>query len=349
MSKRLRPVLLAFVLVVGFTEVALRALIISPAATQSDTALGWTYLPHARILKTTEGYFNDHLNSLGLNDEEPSLAKPPFRTLVVGDSYTEAFHVPRSQNFTSIAERKACSDNINAGRSGMTPLHYSVVAHRLKDLNPDQIVMVVSGADVDDIRTTKFAADYDASNQRINHIELAAERLSTYREKLDVFLKHSALLTLLKNRIKLLEEDNQGQQSAQTEGPNDRAPVFKSIGDQEYIRELFEYEIAEMQKIAPVSILYLSDYRYLVKGKSVETRKSRDVADFLASMSTDIGIKFKKVSSFPEYYQSHFYPPVGFDNAQIAGGHLNRAGHRLVAQELIDLIGQHCQARIAAK
>lgn len=134
-----RLLLAVMLLLSGGGEVFVRAFISSPLSTQADEELGWVYRPNAIVFQTKEGWATPRMNSLGYNDDEIPVTGVARRVLVVGDSYTEALQVDRADNFCSLAEKHMPETLLfNAGRSGLSPVHYPVVARRLAgEVRPD--------------------------------------------------------------------------------------------------------------------------------------------------------------------------------------------------------------------
>lgn len=344
--------LLALLLIIVITELALRILILNPAATQEDPILGWVYKPGAEILHSSEGYARNTLNSLGLNDQESDLLPSPiYRVLLMGDSYTEAFQVERSHNFSEITQRKSCSTVINTGRSGATPLHYPEIARRLASLHPQMGVIVFSAGDISDLRQAKYKIEYD-QNQQPMDVKLQFPPLSKLRQQLGLFIEHSALLTQLKNRMRLVEFDglfnfDQPPGSA----PKKRAPrpAFRSEQEQHTLEQLVTYLLKQVNQLQPTSILYIPDYTYLIKGRAEETLASKQGSLFLQKISQSLNLPFQRVEGFDTHYSQTNQPPVGFPNSRMGEGHLNRVGHQLTATSLLKLVGNHCQDGEASK
>src|SRR5258707_9555055 len=100
-----------------------------------------------------EGGSYVHINSDGLRDREHTKAKPAdtVRIAVLGDSFTEAMHVPMEQTFWSLLERKLQDCNafpgkkvevINFGTSGYgTGQELMMLRRKVWDYSPDLVVL----------------------------------------------------------------------------------------------------------------------------------------------------------------------------------------------------------------
>ncbi|MDY6807072.1 MAG: hypothetical protein SXA11_25125, partial [Cyanobacteriota bacterium] len=74
----------------------------------TDLDRGWGLKPNASGWWRSEGESFVEINSDGLRDREYSKTKPEntLRIAVLGDSFTEAVHVPHEQTFGSVMERE---------------------------------------------------------------------------------------------------------------------------------------------------------------------------------------------------------------------------------------------------
>ena len=110
------------------------------------------------------------------------------------------------------------------------------------------------------------------------------------------------------------------------------------------MQDIAGHILSKVNQFQATALLYIPDYRYLAEGASAETQKSQDVGQFFKDLATTLNIPYQRVEGFPHYYKNRLQPPVGFANAHMGKGHLNKAGHQLVAQSLAQLIGHHCSA-----
>ena len=137
-----------------------------PCFYEPDAALGFHYRPNAS--GRVAGHFEiENLavtNSLGFYDDEPlapGAADP--RILAVGDSFTAAMNVPRSEVWTAVLDRKLRAagwpraDVVNLGIDGTgTDVHAALIERELPRFAPDIVVLAFFGNDFADVLNGRF-------------------------------------------------------------------------------------------------------------------------------------------------------------------------------------------------
>ncbi len=120
----------------------------------SDPNLGWKLKPGASGEWNGEGASLVQVNSEGLRDRERTKAKPPntLRVAVLGDSFTEAIHVPVEQTFWSKLERKLGNCEAIKGRKNVEVINFGVQGYgtaqelillrkKVWDYSPDIVIL----------------------------------------------------------------------------------------------------------------------------------------------------------------------------------------------------------------
>ncbi len=137
-----------------------------PCFYEPDAALGFRYQPNAS--GRVAGHFEIEnvavTNSLGFYDDEPlaaGAANP--RILAVGDSFTAAMNVPRSEVWTGVLERRLraagwpSADVVNLGIDGTgTDVHAALIERELSRFAPDIVVLAFFGNDFTDVLNGRF-------------------------------------------------------------------------------------------------------------------------------------------------------------------------------------------------
>ena len=120
----------------------------------ADPDLGWKLKPGVSGEWKGEGESFVQVNSDGLRDREHTKAKPPntLRIAVLGDSFTEAIHVPIEQTFWSKLERKLGNCEAIKGRKNVEVINFSVQGYgtaqelimlrkKVWDYSPDIVIL----------------------------------------------------------------------------------------------------------------------------------------------------------------------------------------------------------------
>jgi hypothetical protein len=140
-----------------------------PCFYEPDPELGFRYQPHAsgRVAGHFEIENLARTNSLGFYDDEPLPAGEAFpRILAVGDSFTAAMNVPRSEVWTAVLERRLRAagwpqaDVVNLGLDGTgTDVHAALIERELPRFRPDVVVLAFFGNDFGDVLNGRFTRE----------------------------------------------------------------------------------------------------------------------------------------------------------------------------------------------
>jgi lysophospholipase L1-like esterase len=140
-----------------------------PCFYEPDPELGFRYQPNAagRVAGHFEIENLARTNSLGFYDEEPL---PPGealpRILAVGDSFTAAMNVPRSEVWTAVLERRLRAagwpqaDVVNLGLDGTgSDVHAALIERELPRFRPDVVLLAFFGNDFADVLNGRFTRE----------------------------------------------------------------------------------------------------------------------------------------------------------------------------------------------
>lgn len=154
LKKKLLLVLFGLLFGLVMSEIFLRVIGYSyPLFYTTDSYRGFGLQPGVDGHYQREGESYVRINSDGLRDREHAKAKPAdtVRIAVLGDSFSEAMHVPMEQTFWSLLERKLQECNafpgkktevINFGVSGYgTAQELMTLRRKVWDYSPDLVVL----------------------------------------------------------------------------------------------------------------------------------------------------------------------------------------------------------------
>ena len=153
-KKKLLLIVVGLVFGLLIMEIALRVVGYTyPIWYMPDRYTGYSLRPNVEGWYTREGQSYVRVNSDGLRDREHAKAKPPdtVRIAVLGDSFSEAMHVPQEDTFWWLMERKlkACPafagknvEVINFGVSGYgTAQELITLREKVWDYQPDIVLL----------------------------------------------------------------------------------------------------------------------------------------------------------------------------------------------------------------
>ena len=324
--------ILVFITLLIASEIFVRLFFMLPSSVMPDKDIGWMYKPNARIFTTHEGRAVNEMNSLGLNDDEIG-AKIRKRLIVLGDSYTEALHVTRENNFTSILESYLQDvDVINLGRSGLSPIHYPIIVKKYyQTINPDEALLVLTSGDLNDILNKKIKILYEGGE--VKSIYIKPQTLNPLRIKLDSVFSHSALTSFLLYRLKQLMSTD----DIKVEVKGQKLQMIKDKKTE--IVNVLKYLLDEIKSYLPVKVVYIPRLIYLPKKETAESDISKATANIIDEVTMSMGIPFLHAGKYlRDAYEINGQPAVGFSNKSITSGHLNLEGHKAIANALLPFV-----------
>lgn len=210
-----------------------------------DHPVGFSLEPGStRIITTGEAFTNrDRINSLGLNDAERSVEKPPGtrRILMLGDSFIFGQGVPREKTVASLLEERLHGvEVVNAGIPGYClDQEYLFYRDRGRRLEPDLVLVAFF---VNDLEAPRFEMDLTRGEDGLpayftpTEGTLRRRQESVARSAVSGWLRaHSLFYVLVRNRIDnlLFRLGNPDRSRAEAVQPPAFAPIFLVEPDEE--------------------------------------------------------------------------------------------------------------------
>lgn len=335
----------------------------------SDPDLGWKLKPGASGEWKGEGESFVRVNSEGLRDREHTKAKPPntLRVAVLGDSFTEAIHVPVEQTFWSKLERKLGNCDAVKGRKNVEVLNFGVQGYgtaqqlimlrkKVWDYNPDIVVLAFYiGNDVIN-NSPKLEYDryrpffvYDASGKLVPDMafrNLAPidrnERAVSFVDRLPGWIVNNSRILQVAKKADLdikkrqLSKDFTALSAKNLQQPEDAA-WREAWRVTEGLIVTMRNEV--VQKKADFLVVTIGDP--IQVGRDVKIRKdftTHNIQDLfypnrrLEKLGAREGFRVLNLAEqFQGYTEKYQVCAHGFDNSVPCGGHWNELGHRLAS------------------
>lgn len=332
----------ALVIVLVGTELILRAWVTSPSRQVFDSELGWVYQPHATILNTREGGAHLTLNELGMNDSPVATESGVCRILVLGDSYTEALQLPREKNFIELAEDQTGLDLVNAGRSGLSPPQYVVLAERVAPkVRANEYLVVLTKSDWRDIEKALGQVKVSGEGQ----ITLRSNAKDAARKLLEPLTQNSALLTYLMRRGGVVWKRISGHQwfvalaeQSIADSENGTASAISATRSEVETRQLARASLAALSRDKTLRLIYLPKLNYGSENLADSIAQSAEIQQKFQSIAADLGLTFlDTTTALLASYESTGLPTHGYQNASPVDGHPSAVGHQVIASTIRDL------------
>ncbi|MEG3926753.1 SGNH/GDSL hydrolase family protein [Microcoleus sp. T3_D1] len=337
----------------------------------ADPNLGWKLKPGASGEWNEEGASFVQVNSEGLRDDrEHTKAKPPntLRVAVLGDSFTEAIHVPVEQTFWSKLERKLGNCEAVKGRKNVEVMNFGVQGYstaqalimlrkKVWDYNPDIVILAFFiGNDVInnspqleyDLYRPFFA--YDASGKLVPDMSFRNrapidrnERAVSFVDRMpSLIVNNSRILQVIKKvdlerKKRELSEDFTALSTQNLKEPQNAA-WQEAWRVTEGLIVTMRNEV--VQKKADFLVVTIGDP--IQVRPDAERRKNfmrkNNIQDLfypdrrLEKLGAREGFRVlnlsEQIQSYTEKYQVCAH---GFENSVPCGGHWNELGHRLAS------------------
>lgn len=287
-----------------------------------DGATGYKREPDSFWSRYVEGTAHGRIDSNGYNnsyDRDYSA----IDILMMGSSQTEALYVDEDKSAAYLLNEKLDESNgLCLYNIGMSAHNFvSNVANlklALEEYSPSKYVVL-------ELNTMKFKTDKVASAVAGNNITM-----HSYDED-------SLLFKISKQPyVKLIYNQYNNYKAAKS---GDKAKQDEVYAGEEGKRELLSY----LQKTVSANgckavIFYIPSMSIESDGSLALDVTEQERAEF-ADLCSEYYIVFVDMSdAFTENYYTNHIVSAGFANTAVAYGHLNKEGHRLIAEELYEVI-----------
>lgn len=306
--------------------------------------------PNSRMVRGSEGYGINHVDENGyLNDD--TLPLKDNYILLMGSSHAEGLQVMQQDTMTSVLNRLIDPNArtvYNLGTAGYTlPLIIQGFQAGLEEFPHASAVMIEISQltfSADELTQAMDQTKYDAASTG----QALMQSLDTGWKTRNTILEYIPLISLLRQQF-----DSMNLSMKDAFGIRDFLKAQKArAADSDSVQDAASAEAAAAKETAaftnalnqalallraefdgPIILLYHSGVGAQADGSIVVTRDLRYYDVYRAACEQN-GIVFVDAGdAFMRAYEDDYSVPYGFSNTTLMRGHLNRVGHRIVAEE----------------
>ena len=286
-----------------------------------DNTTDYQWESKAFYSRGTEGFAMGKTNNEGYMNMFDYYENDKIDILIMGSSHMEAFQVPMNESTAGILNSMLKDDTVyNIGISGH---NFLICASHLKNAlqkyKPSKYVI---------IETSTINFNENDLSQIINNGSL--KKLASYSNGLIGFLQRNQFLRLAYTQYKSFRY-----------GTNNDTEVDTSSNT--FNIELTNNLLNKMQNIVAdaktkLIILYHPSTILNENGEIVLSQNTDDVDKFNELCNNNNIIFVNMSERFVNEYNENYILPYGFINTSVGSGHLNKYGHKMIAEELYEVI-----------
>lgn len=298
----------------------------------------WMWLPNTKCINAYEGYGITHFDKNGYCNENKELAES--YVLLMGSSHVEGTHV---------SDKDKMNYQLNKLMGGEDKLKvYSIACagHYFQDIcrgfyaatkeypNTSAIVIELFKTDFSEkeLENSLQRSEYDPKSTAQN----LYENRSTVTKIKNMISSYFPYFTELKNKQFLTADFELDLLPKKMKNEKKNEEKINMVKYVDTITEMLSTMRAEYDK--PIIVLY---HPYLVinkDGKMVIQRETESYEIF-SDLCKKNGVTFVDVGDdFVEEYNKHNIIPYGFNNTSMGTGHLNKYGHKIIAERIYETL-----------
>lgn len=338
-SKFIIKLFLAFISALLVWEIILETTVIKTPLHRNHPELGEIFSKGLYVWGE-EGYSISHINSLGMRNREITPKKSnEYRVLMLGDSFTEGYQVPENNTYTRILEEKLNLNNkdkrfynvINAGKARYSPADYIYLSKFWKKtLNPDFVFIEINDWDFSleilDKKLYCYVKPDKNTFKLIKNKNFVSNNDIRQKYPGFTFLTNFSVLRVGYEQMEKMFEKADPIKPNKKEFSNDKKVLYAN---------LIDWTVKSLKdSYKNIYVIYIPDISYFDN----PSKMSYYEECFLKSAKKYNLPMFSTRKSFVDYYNQYKQPPNGFNNGMPGTGHINKIGHRIVAEKTFDYL-----------
>lgn len=304
------------------------------------------YEPGGKIVRADEGYTVTHIDENGYINESSDLSDKGY-VLVLGNSQSNGNNVMPEDKYVQVLnnllkndrqEKNSCVYNISVGGKDFCDIVRGFEAAIKEFPQAQAVVIQIQTTDLDldklqDCIVQRTFSEEDRGNYLKEHITFKQKILNNIKNYFPLWIYlweiKSQKIDLNFNNAFWYRQENQ-------ESVADNKPVYMD-----------EYEIMLERALnylgsdynVKVIIVNIPIIRLDSNGEIIYCESETETV--FENLCKENGVTYcNMISKYQAEYQNSYKLPYGFSNTSMGAGHLNKDGHRMVAEELYSILKQ---------
>lgn len=356
-KKIFKNYLLALIISIFLWNIIIGVFIYNQVDKQIDS-FGGGKIPNTKIVWGKEGFGSCYTDNLGFNNDYINEKKgKKYRIVVLGDSFTEAMHVNRDDNYISLLSEKLNknSDNFevyNLGISGRSIADYIGFANDyLNKLSPDLVVVQVR---VDDFQLNTNCDFYKIVKNEGSYKTEKCVRGNQMRDKFKILRDNSGWFRpIIGYSFMRLEPSIKSVILF-------KSKIMKFFNNQDFVgaeknknknnnktnEDFIAWQLEKMKEKYEDNLVFLNISMVPVINNNEVVLHEKEDKSFLKKIINDESKKrninlLDTEEEFITYFKENNELPFGFYNTKPGTGHLNEGGHKIIANMLYDFLSKN--------
>ena len=287
--------------------------------------------PYSGLVHGTEGYSISKIDSRGYVNLDKPLSDN--YVLMMGSSHTQGKEVPEDKRYSALVSEQIANDGL---------LHAYNIACDGNKLDThieyfDAAVKAFPGAEVITIEISDTDCSIDAINDALDQV------IYDPKDSANRFLNLS-LSTRLKNIVKVymplatkIKRDMEAAQEAENKDKNDMEDT--SLNQEEYLITINKaLGLIRSEYENPIVFVYHPEV--IINSDASISLKYCDTWELFEKACENNNIDgIDSGKDFLVHYEKYSEVPYGFLNTRLGSGHLNRVGHKIISDEIVEYLG----------
>ena len=291
----------------------------------------YKYEPIEIYTRGTEGYGKGRINNDGYVNIHDYSKDMPIDILIMGSSQIEAFQVNIDESITTLLEKNLKNKVVyNVGISGHVFLqNVSKIKNAIDKYHPKDYIIL----ETDNINFSTEELNSIINNEEFENNVSENEGIMSKIRKNKIFrtiYRYSPFLKLVFQQIQEFNKMNNEDDLIDSNIKNDI--YFNEYLTKQLLVKI-KNDVSNSNSEAKLIIMYHPSTTLKEDGSLILSSEIENVEEF-SSLCKENGIYFLDMSDrFREEYEKNYVLPYGFSNTSVGNGHLNKYGHKMIADQ----------------